>query len=779
MKKQSRWALGAALLLAVGCDDAVEERDADAGPGPDAALAEGVFALQGEVIPAATAEQKATFDRGRKVATRRFTPEQGLGPLFNVTFCAGCHEKPTIGGGAGRYRDFFIRGDATAEGGFVAGGERGGILAAYGVGNAPARPTPAETDDTFALRNPIPVFGGGLIAELPEDVILANADEDDADGDGISGRPNYDRGFVGRFGVKSQTVSIEGFIRGPIFNHIGVTTDPLSPERQAQLPVPSVAEERALGLTDGLAAVQQGQAAAPGLPLTDDDAAPDPEMNEDDLFDVVSFAMLLAAPQPEPLNEQTTRGRGHFVEFGCAACHVPTLTGPRGALPIYSDLLLHDMGETLADGVAMGLAKGNEFRTAPLWGVASIGPFMHDGRADTLDEATRFHDGEGAKSRDAYLAATEDARADLIAFMESLGGRAQRSEGLVPPNTPVGAVGSPGGPETTLDAAGEAQFLRGRAIFDRDTALSTGLGPLFNGDSCRACHFDPAVGGAGPLDVNAMRTGRRLEDGSFEVIGGGTGLAKLAAPGHVRPESEGNVFEPRQTPTALGLGVLDRIPEASILANADPTDADGDGIRGVAQVLDDGRVGRLGWKAQVPSAREFTRDGMTNELGVVVPAEAGLTYGKSTDDDDVPDPEITSEQLDDLAFFLTHLAPPQPAGENAAGEAAFTQVGCDACHVPHLDGADSDVPAYTDLLLHAVGPADKPGIQDGDATQGHFRTTPLWGLSTTAPYMHDGSASTVEAAILAHEGEAEASRAAFEALPAADRTALVDFLEKR
>lgn len=127
------------------------------------------------------------------------------------------------------------------------------------------------------------------------------------------------------------------------------------------------------------------------------------------------------------------------------------------------------------------------------------------------------------------------------------------------------AAGAPGGPETALDGAALDRFARGRALFDRDAAISGGLGPKFNGDSCRACHFDPVIGGAGPLDVNAMRTGKIGADGTFEAYPGGTGLAKLTTFGHVRPESEGNVFEPRQTPTALGLGVLDRIPEAAIL----------------------------------------------------------------------------------------------------------------------------------------------------------------------------------------------------------------------
>ena len=88
----------------------------------------------------------------------------------------------------------------------------------------------------IAQRNPIPFFGVGLIAELSEAAILKHSDPIDIDGDGVSGRPNYDQGFVGRFGRKAQTVSIEGFIRGPFFNHLGITTDPLSNEQRRDLP---------------------------------------------------------------------------------------------------------------------------------------------------------------------------------------------------------------------------------------------------------------------------------------------------------------------------------------------------------------------------------------------------------------------------------------------------------------------------------------------------------------------------------------------------------------
>lgn len=773
--------LGALALTA--CDD--DE------PPPPVPIAEGIFAQPGEIRPSANAEERAVFERGEAVAKRRFDAEDGLGPLFNVTFCAACHERPVFGGSAGRYRDFFIHGTTTTDGAFINGGDRGGILAAYDVDAEHARPAPAEGADTFALRNPIPFFGVGLLAELPESSILAYADPDDLDGDGISGRPNYDRGFVGRFGRKSQTVSIEGFIRGPVFNHLGLTSDPLTEEQRAILPVPSSVdnEDPRLGESvNGLRAAGDApigsatfhQAAAPSEPLFDDDGVPDPELADSDLFDLVSWSMLLAAPEPDPPTESTERGRAHFAAVGCTDCHVPSLVGPRGAIPAYSDLLLHDMGPEMADGLLMGVSTGSEFRTQPLWGVGAVGPYLHDGRADTLDEAIRWHGGEGERARDAYIALDEVARGELIGFLESLGGSAIKSPGLVPPNTPIPEAGEPGAPAIPLTEDEADQWLAGRALFDRDMPVSRGLGPFFNGDSCRACHFDPVIGGSGPRGVNAMRHG--FYDGdTFVVPEGGTGLFKLAVHGLVRPDRpDAGVFESRQTPTLLGAGALDAVAVEAIVSGADPDDLDGDGISGVAHILDDGRVGRFGWKAQIPTLREFTADALANELHMTLDPGLDLRFARTADDDGVADPEMSDADFESLAFYVANLAPPAPTAEHTEGRQIFTRIGCDACHVPRLVGLPPSAPdAYTDLLLHDVAPGPRLGIVDGMASATEFRTPPLWGLADTGPYMHDGSASTVAAAIAAHGGEAEGSRGDFEALSADEQAALIAFLESR
>ena len=755
--------LGSALAisLAAACDS-----------GPQTAT--GVFGNLGDPIPTATADQLATFQRGKQVALHRFTKAEGLGPDFNVTFCAACHERPTTGGSGARYRNFLLVGQTLSDGSFQALG-KSGVLDQF-TEAAQSRIATPSTTNVMATRNPIPFFGVGLIAELPDAAILANADPDDANHDGIRGRPNYDRGFVGRFGRKSQTVSVEGFIRGPLFNHAGITTNPLSDAMRAKLPVPPE------GLSTSANSKAFYQAAAPDGPTTDDDGVPDPEMSEQDLFDLVSYAMLLAAPKPDDPTPDSEAGRALFTKLNCSGCHVPALAGPRGLVPLYSDLLLHDMGPALADGVVMKLATGTDFRTQPLWGIAAEGPYLHDGRADTLDDAIRMHGGEAQAARDAYVALAPADQQLVRTFLLSLGGRSQMSQGLVPPGAPVPNVGDYGGPATTLSADDLARFQAGRAVFDRDVPIAGGLGPEFNGDSCRACHFDPIIGGSGPSDVNVIRQAYVTPYG-FIPQPEGTMLHHQSVAVGARPEPDPmcDFFEARQPPPVFGAGLIDRIAEATILSREDPWDVNGDGIRGRANRLPDGRIGRFGWKADVPSLAEFARDALSNELGVTVPPQSGLTFGKTSDADGTPDPEIAQPDVDALVFFMQSLAPPPRTRQNPsledAGAAVFTSVGCASCHIPSMqtqDGATAQL--YSDLLLHDLGPAYGPGIADNQAGMTDFRTAPLWGLAKTGPYMHDGRAFTIEDAILAHGGEAQAVHDAFTKLSQSDHDALLAFL---
>jgi hypothetical protein len=286
-------------------------------PMDDGPVAPGVTGKLGDPMPSLTPEQLDTFARGKAVFQKRFNLSDGLGPAFNVTFCGACHERPVPGGSAALYRNFFIGARIKPDGTFAfsdSQGAAGGVLRVFNYDpTLPARPAVPDTTTIFAQRNAIPMFGVGLIAELTDEEILSRADPDDANGDGISGRPNHDRGFVGRFGLKCQTVSIEAFIRGPLFNHLGVTTNPLSNERRAQLPVNSAARQK---LIDAHRVVSPNdpkfgpheQAAASDGPNSDNDGVPDPEMTEQELFDLVSFSMMLAAPAFDPPTFQSNPG---------------------------------------------------------------------------------------------------------------------------------------------------------------------------------------------------------------------------------------------------------------------------------------------------------------------------------------------------------------------------------------------------------------------------------------------------------------------------------------
>ncbi|MSR60862.1 MAG: hypothetical protein EXS08_00250 [Planctomycetes bacterium] len=353
----------------------------------------------------------------------------------------------------------------------------------------------------------------------------------------------------------------------------------------------------------------------------------------------------------------------------------------------------------------------------------------------------------------------------------------------------IPGVGEPGGPATDLPPAELAMWLRGRALFDHDFHRSQGLGANeLNADSCRGCHQDPAVGGAGGLELNVSRFGRdNLGLGPFHNLPGGQGLSKLRPPYVTGREEydplQADVFEQRQTPSILGLGLLDAIPEAEILAHEDPDDLIvPDGIKGVARRLTvngQPEIGRFGWKAQVPRLADFVRDAMAGELGITTPND-GRDFGMRADVDAVADPELSQTQIDEVAFFMLNLAAPQRTGsldpQVTAGELLFEQIGCALCHLPELQGPSGPVHAYTDLLLHDVMPTAYRGMEEPGAEAGVFRTPPLWGIRTTVPYMHDGRGEDLRGAISAHFNEAASAKTAFQALAPIDQDALIAFL---
>lgn len=752
----------------------------------------------GDPIEGLSASDLEAFRRGADVMGRDFSPELGLGPSFNADSCHSCHGVPVAGGGAPRYRDFFLVRAPRWDGTLVDVGTNGAspvrnLYAFDGGGHVVHLAEPGETA-LYARRNAPPMFGVGLFAFVSDAHILSREDPADEDGDGISGRANFEQGRVGRFGVKAQASNLESFNRGAMLNQMGLTSNPLfhmlpeDPVEHASLdPSRLLDPAQAAPLLGPLTA--KAQVSAPGEPTTDDDGVPDPELSDRDQLDLLLFSTYLAPPRPAPRTDETRAGAKVFDKIGCTDCHVPTLDSAIGPLPAYTDLLLHDLGAENADGLAAGFASPQEFRTSPLWGVALTGPFLHDGKADTLAEAIGFHGGEGAASRDAFEALDDRDRELLLGFLESLSADGLDQQGLLVDADilPEGVaapgpddVGIPGGPLRELTAAERARFTRGQALFDRNKTLGEGLGGTFNGDSCRACHQDPVLGGAAGIDTNVLRMAGFDAEGNPVALDHKFLWRGVSDGSPVRLPGEADLVEARQPQSLLGLGLVEGIDREAILAQADPTDLDGDGISGRVRWVGD-RLGRFGWKAQIPTLQDFAADALFVELGLTLPLDTSPFTG--TDNDPVPDPEVAPQVADDLTFFMQMLAPPvrkvptDPAGQAAVdrGEALFTELQCAACHTPELDG----VPLYSDLLLHDVAPPWTPLVdQDPGLAPSEFRTPPLWGISDTGPWLHDGTAFTLDQAIeRGHHGEAAASREAWLELDPMKRDDLRAFLE--
>jgi CxxC motif-containing protein (DUF1111 family) len=360
---------------------------------------------------------------------------------------------------------------------------------------------------------------------------------------------------------------------------------------------------------------------------------------------------------------------------------------------------------------------------------------------------------------------------------------------------------NPGDPLPWLTPAERARFEQGAAHFDVEFEDATGLGPLFNEVSCAECHEDPARGGSGD-EIEFHATASNLDGSCNELTDFGgpvfqqfSSIALQPLLGKLRVEKE--PVPPSATGVGLrtsaplfGLGLLDAVPDASILALSDPSDRNGDGISGRANLTPDGRVGRFGRKAVVASLRAFNDGAFRDEMGITsaaVPVEGTFGgYEMPSRADQVADPELDEEALDLTDAFVRLLAPVAPlelTKQAKDGRNVFAQINCSGCHVPSLRTGNNplaalryrEVAAYSDLLLHDMGP-DLADICRPGASAAEFRTQPLMGLRLLPHFMHDGRAHTVTEAIDVHSGEASASRQQFGQLSDDERAALVAFL---
>lgn len=315
--------------------------------------------------------------------------------------------------------------------------------------------------------------------------------------------------------------------------------------------------------------------------------------------------------------------------------------------------------------------------------------------------------------------------------------------------------------------------------------------------------------GEGRVAISYREDPFTLADGS--VVSLRTPSYGIAEPayGPLHPDL---MLSPRLAPQLIGLGLLEMIDEADVLSRADPDDADGDGISGRPNLLwDPDRqvfvLGRFGWKAGQPTLSQQNATALAIDMGLsspLYPAHAGDCtlaqtdcragpHGDSPQFESLEVPSILSDPLD---FYVAHLAVPARRSiddpQVLQGKGLFYGAGCIACHTPkYVTATDASRPAlsrqliwpYTDLLLHDMGDGLADGAPEAGAEGREWRTPPLWGIGLLASvnghthYLHDGRARTLVEAILWHDGEAAAARDAFAAMDAADRAAMIVFLE--
>lgn len=361
------------------------------------------------------------------------------------------------------------------------------------------------------------------------------------------------------------------------------------------------------------------------------------------------------------------------------------------------------------------------------------------------------------------------------------------------------------GPIEGLTPEENSAFLRGDVAFNDEVfSASNGLGPRFVATSCGSCH---AGDGKGHPFTTLTRFGQSDTLGNQFLHLGGPQLQARALPGY-QPEQipAGAMFSKFTPPANTGLGLLEAVPDATLLTLADENDANGDGISGRPNWINipaycqvrpgtverNGKyIGRFGKKAAVYDLQQQTANAYNQDMGVNSTYEKYNTYNGLE-----IDPEVSNQTVLDVIFYLQTLkAPIQRNQQNAdvvAGKQIFMNISCNKCHTPQLQTGPSSIAAlsnktffpYTDLLLHDMGPALNDGYTEGTAHTSEWRTPPLWGLGLSKNsqggqvfLMHDGRARSIEEAILLHGGEAAQSKAGFQQLSPTDRVKIIKFLE--
>jgi len=394
MTMRTRWIIASLAVAVVASTAAIAQQPA--GPG--------------DALPGLTASEFEEFRLGLTDFLEVETAEDGLGPAYNATSCAVCHSVPAVGGAGNVSELRAVRRMPSGE--FEAlypSGET--LFHLFSLPGHACQPVIPYDANVIVRRVPIPVFGAGLVEAIEDSTLLTLEDPTDRDHDGVSGRAALiiDRATgdrrVGRFGWKAQHATLLAFSADAYRNEMGITND-LFPTELAS----GIDDER-MKLCDR---------------IPDPEDVRDPRTGRRGIDNFASFMKFLAPIARESVDDVTRAGESTFAAIGCAACHVPSLpTGPssnpqfnRRLVPLFSDLLLHDIGT--GDGVKQAAAEPGEFRTPALWGLRFRRPLLHDGSAATIEDAIRRHDGEGQRARERFERLAPNDAAALVRFLRSL-----------------------------------------------------------------------------------------------------------------------------------------------------------------------------------------------------------------------------------------------------------------------------------------------------------------------------------------------------------------------
>ena len=361
----------------------------------------------GQPLAGLTAAELAAFNEGGVEFRNVETAAGGLGPIFNDVSCVACHD---AGGTGGASRRTVTRFGRTVNGVFDPLERQGGSLLQERSINPGIREVVPREANTVARRVTTPLFGAGLIEAIPDStIVLGTLGRKPA---GIAGKVSVVRdvvsgkNLIGRFGWKAQQATLLAFSGDAYLNEMGITNRFFPTENAPNGNVELLARfDRVADVEDEI----------------------DPLDGKADIDRAADFIRLLAPPPRGPATASSVAGEAIFSRLDCAVCHTPSMRTGRNVIAalsektvgLYSDLLLHDMG-ALGDGIAQGTAGTRDMRTAPLWGLRSRPTWLHDGRANTIDQAVRGHAGEAQSSRDRYAALSAVERQQLLDFLNTL-----------------------------------------------------------------------------------------------------------------------------------------------------------------------------------------------------------------------------------------------------------------------------------------------------------------------------------------------------------------------